>query len=59
MESLLKPNYVLVDINWLATGEMFYTKDNNIKAPSLDLICKWTVEAWKLIPEDHINNSFK
>jgi len=43
----------------LSTGEKFFTRGKNIKAPSLELVCEWLVKAWDSIPEELISKSFK
>ena len=43
---------------WMMDGEKTYTKGGNIRAASLEEVCRWVIESWEAIGND-MKRSFK
>lgn len=44
---------------WMEVGNSALTPGGKIKRPSIEMLCKWVLGAWNMIPGDVIVESFK
>ncbi|KAJ1130292.1 hypothetical protein NDU88_008646 [Pleurodeles waltl] len=44
---------------WMVSGEKSFTKGGNMRAPQLDVLCKFVIKAWNDIDAETVIKSFK
>uniref|UniRef100_A0A6B0UZR7 Putative pogo transposable element n=1 Tax=Ixodes ricinus TaxID=34613 RepID=A0A6B0UZR7_IXORI len=54
-----KDNVRRLYTEWMAAGNYVLTPGGKIKRPSIEMLCEWILEAWKMIPAEIIVKSFK
>ena len=45
--------------DWLATSQKFYTIGGNVKAPDIETVCQWVIDAWQSVDVQIIQKSFQ
>ncbi|KAJ8891828.1 hypothetical protein PR048_004382 [Dryococelus australis] len=46
-------------MEWMANGRHEMTLTEQLRRPSLSLMCQWVLDAWVMIPETLVEKSFK
>ncbi|KFD66411.1 hypothetical protein M514_21441 [Trichuris suis] len=44
--------------NWMVNGEKYYTAGGAMRAPSLELLCKFVINAWNKVKAETVARSF-
>uniref|UniRef100_A0A1E1X208 Putative pogo transposable element n=1 Tax=Amblyomma aureolatum TaxID=187763 RepID=A0A1E1X208_9ACAR len=54
-----KDNVRRLYTEWMAAGNHDLTPAGKIRRPTIDMLCRWIIEAWSVIPREMVVRSFK
>lgn len=54
-----KDNVRRLYTEWMAAGNHDLTPAGKIRRPTIDMLCRWILEAWSVIPSEMVVRSFK